>query len=203
MQPRILLVIAAMACASMPAPACSPTILSPQDALQPPGPAARFTRIVLAEVVAARAPERLAELEQWRAEVRAVAEQQRRQDARDAAQAKVDAATPRGPHQPPPPPPESRLLVPPLPPVIDLRTELELFVLETLHGPHQDRLSVPAGGPCGSQPRPGQQVLAFIRPDGLAHVLQTRRDGGAQTFDEQFLEDLRACARGGCPPTRR
>ncbi len=193
------IVLLALAGLSMPAPACSPTLISPTDALQPPGPTARFARIVLAEVIAARATERTAELTQWRREVQAVALAQREQDGRFAAEDRMYAAT-RKAGDPPAPPPESRLLEPVLPLAIELRTELDLFVLETLYGAHQDRLSVPAGGPCGSAPGLGQQVLVFIQPNGLAHVLQRPGKGGPQTFDTAFLEHVRACARGQCLP---
>ncbi len=203
MQLRCLLTVVALAGASVPAAACSPVLLSPRDAVLSPGPATRFTRIVLAEVVASRAPARLAELEQWRADVLEVAAERRRQEALEAERARIHATTPRDPRAPVPPPPESPLPDPILESPFELRIELDLFVLETIHGPHQDRLSVPAGGQCGNQPRPGQQVLVFIRPDGLAHVLQSARDGGAVTFDQQFLDDVRACARGECPPTSR
>ena len=48
-------------------------------------------RIVLAEVVAARAPARLAELEAWRAAVLRVAEERRRQEALEAERAGIHA----------------------------------------------------------------------------------------------------------------
>lgn len=202
---RLVLMLMLLAVAGLPLPAlaCSPTLISPTDALQSPGPTARFPRIVLAEVIAARAPARSVELEQWRREVRAVAAAQEEQDERAAEQAKIDAATPRGPDDPPPPPPPSRLIEPVLPLALELRTEIDLFVLETLYGAHEDRLSVPAGGPCGSAPRPGQQVLVFVRRDGLAHVLQRPGEGGPQTFDDAFLDQVRACARGDCQDAAR
>ncbi len=203
MQLRCLLTVVALAAASLPAAACSPVLLSPRDAVPSPGPATRFTGIVLAEVVASRAPARLAELEAWRADVLRVADERRRQEALEAERARIRAAKPHDPREPVPPPPESPLPDPILAGHFDLRIELDLFVLETIYGPHRDRLSVPAGGQCNNQPRPGQQVLVFIRPDGLAHVLQTARDGGSLTFDQQFLDDVRACARGECPPTAR
>lgn len=198
MQIRYLLVTATMAGLSIPALACSPMLISPEDALQAPGPSVRFPRIVLAEVLAARAPARLAELEQWRADVQAVAAEQQRQDALDAEQAKIDAATPRDHNSPPPPPPASRVLEPVLPVAFELRTEVDLFTLETIHGAQQDQFSVAAGGPCGSTPRPGEQVLVFLRQDGLAHLLQRPGVGGSQVFDDAFLDRVRACARGDC-----
>lgn len=199
---RRMIIALAMAGLSLPALACSPVLISPLDALQSPGPTARFSRIVLAEVVAARAPARLVELEQWRQEVRATAAAQQQQDELDAAPARIAAATLRGPDDPLPPPPASRLIEPVLPAAVELRTEIDLFVLETIHGAHQDRLSVPAGGPCGSAPRLGQQVLVFIQSNGLAQVLQRPGEGGPQTFDDAFLDQVRACARGECEQPR-
>lgn len=200
---RLLLMLLAIAGLPLPMQACSPMLISPQDALQPPGPTARYSRIVLAEVVAARAPARRAELEQWRQDVRAVAAAQLQQDALDAAQARIDATTPRGADEPPPPPPSSRLIEPVLPLAFDLPTEIDLFVLETLYGAHEDQLSVPAGGPCGSKPRLGQQVLVFVRRDGLAHLLQRPGEGGPQSFDDAFLDQVRACAQGDCEDAAR
>lgn len=182
----------------LPALACSPTLISPQDALQSPGPSARYSRIVLAEVVATRAPARSAELEQWRRDVDAVAAAQKAEDAREAEQARIDATTPRGPNDPPRPPPSSPMIEPVLPVAFELQSEIDLFALETISGAHEDRFSVPAGGPCGSAPRLGQQVLVFVRRDGLAHVLQRPGEGGPQSFDDAFLDQVRACARGDC-----
>ncbi len=170
--------------------------------MQPPGPTARFARIVLAEVIAARAPQRSAELEQWRADGKAVAAAQQEQDARFEEDDRIYAAT-REAGDPPAPPPPSRLMEPVLPLAIELRTELDLFVLETLYGAHQDRLSVPAGGPCGSEPRLGQQVLVFIQPNGLAHVVERPVKAGSRTFDPAYLDQVRACALGKCLPDGR
>jgi hypothetical protein len=198
----LAIVLLALAGLPVPAPACSPALISPSDALQPPGPTARFVRIVLAEVIAARAPQRSAELEQWRADVQAVAVAQQEQDARFAAEDRMYAAT-REAGGPPPPPPPSRLMEPVLPIAFELRTELDLFVLETLYGAHQDRLSVPAGGPCGSEPRLGQQVLVFLLPNGFAHVVERPVKAGSRTFDPAYLDQVRACARGKCLPDGR
>lgn len=203
MKPRRLLLLLMLAGSPLPALACSPTLISPQDALQSPGPTARYSRIVLAEVIASRAPARSAELEQWRRDVDAAAAAQKAEDAREAARARIDAATPRGPNDPPPPPPSSQFVEPVLPLAFELQTEIDLFALETISGAHEDRFSVPAGGPCGSTPRPGQQVLVFVRRDGLAHVLQRPGEGGPQTFDDAFLDQVRACARGDCAAAPR
>ena len=75
--------------------------------------------------------------------------------------------------------------------------------LETLYGAQQARLSLPAGGPCGSAPRPGQQVLVFIQSNALTHVLQRPGEGGPQAFDDAFLDQVRACARGDCEGSAR
>jgi hypothetical protein len=167
-----------------------------------PRTSAESARIVLAEVIGVRAPERNAELTRWRDEVQAAAVAQQEEDARIAAQAKIDAAAPRGPNDPPPPPPEpSRLMEPVLPSPFELRTELDLFVLETLYGAHQDRLSVPAGGPCGSEPRLGQQVLVFLLPNGFAHVLERPVRDRSLLFDPAYLDQVRACVRGQCDQT--
>lgn len=195
---RLMSLILAVAGMPMLAQACSPALISPRDAMQAPGPTARFTRIVLAEVIGVSAPGRSAELRQWREEVQAVAVAQQEQDARVAAQAKIDAATPRGPNDPPPPPPPSRWMVPLVPHAFELRTELDLFVLETLYGAHQERLKVPAGGPCGSEPRLGQQLLVFLLPNGFAHLVHRPVKSGSQTFDPAYLDQVRACARGHC-----
>ncbi len=202
---QLKLMITALVVAGMPmlAQACSPASISPRDALQAPGPTARFTRIVLAEVIGVRAPERGSELAQWREEVRAVAVAQQEEDARTAAQAKIDATTPRGPDDPPPSPPASRMIEPIVPSPFELRTELDLFVLETLYGAHQDRLTVPAGGPCGSQPRMGQQVLVFLLPNGVAHVLERPVRDRSLLFDPAYLDQVRACVRGQCDQTAR
>jgi len=202
---QLKLMIIALAVAGMPmlAQACSPALISPLDAMQAPGPTARFTRIVLAEVIGVSAPGRSAELAQWRADVQAVAAAQQEEDARIAAEAKIYAAMPRGPDDPPPPPPPSRLMQPTVPGPFELRTELDLFVLETLYGAHQDRLSVPAGGPCGSEPRLGQQVLVFLLPNGLAHVVERPVKDGSRNFDPAYLDQVRACARGHCEDTVR
>lgn len=201
MKPGPLLMLLMMAGLPLPMPACSPTLISPRDALQPPGQAVRFAHIVIAEVVAARAPARSAELEQWRRDKRALAAAQKEEGAREAARARIQAATPRGPHDPLPPPPSSRLPEPAFPIAFALTSELDLFVLETLYGAHQDRLTVPAGGPCGGQPRLGQRVLAFVQPNGITHLMQPKGEGGAIEFDEAFLDQVRACARGDCPQT--
>lgn len=94
MHPRLLITTLFLAGMPMVALACSPTLISPQDALQSPGPTARYSRIVLAEVIASRAPARSAELEQWRRDVRAVAAAQKEENAREAERARIDAATP-------------------------------------------------------------------------------------------------------------
>ena len=91
MQLRCLLTVVARAGACSPVAAGSPILISPRDAVLSPGPATRFTRIVLAEVVAARAPARLAELEAWRAAVLRVAEERRRQEALEAERAGIHA----------------------------------------------------------------------------------------------------------------
>ncbi|MFO1496293.1 MAG: hypothetical protein U1F26_16720 [Lysobacterales bacterium] len=200
---RFPLIAAVIASVAVPAPACSPYPMSPRDAARLPGYETPFTRIVLAEVLASRAPARLAELEQWRADVLKAAAERQRQAALDAESARMEAATPHDPRRPLPPPAEGPFPEPLLPRAIDLALEVDLFVLETIHGPHQDRLTVPAGGQCGSQPRPGQQVLVFIRSNGQAQLLMDARDGGAQTFDAEFLKDLRACVRGECPSAQR
>lgn len=204
MQLKLMIIALLIAGIPLPAQTCSPASISPRDAMQSPGPTSRFTRIVLAEVIGVRAPERSAELTRWREEVRAVAVAQQEQDARTAAQAKIDAAAPHGPNDPPPPPPEpSRLMEPVLPSPVELRTELDLFVLETLYGAHQDRLSVPAGGPCGSEPRLGQQVLVFLLPNGFAHVLERPVRERSLLFDPAYLDQVRACVSGHCDETAR
>lgn len=198
----MVLLVAAVAGMPILAQACSPALISPRDAMQSPGPTARFTRIVLAEVIGLRAPERGSELTHWREEVRAAAVAQQEQDASWAAEDKIYAAT-QGPDDPPPPPPPSRLMEPTLPSPFELRTELDLFVLETLYGAHQDRLSVPAGGPCGSEPRLGQQVLVFLLPNGFAHVLERPVRERSLLFDPAYLDQVRACVSGHCDETAR
>ena len=190
----ILLVLTSM---PLLAQACSPVLMSPEDALQAPGPTARFARIVLAEVIAARAPARISELERWRKEMHEDAAAQKLEEVRYARD-QIDAAAQWKPGDPPLPPPPSPMPGAVLPVAVELRTELDLFVLETLYGAHQDRLTVPAGGPCGSEPRLGQEVLVFMYANGAAHVLSRAGGGGAQNFDAKFLEQARACARGAC-----
>lgn len=185
-----------LACVPLPAPACSPTLITARDALQPPGPSARFERIVYAEVIGLRAPQRPAELERWRQQVREVAAAQALQDEHEAAQAKAAAATPRGPYEPPPPPPPSRMIEPVIPLAHGQPVALDLFVLETLYGAHEGRISVPESGPCGSQPRLGQQVLVYIERTGPVHVMQHPRREGSLDLDPRYLQQVRACAQG-------
>lgn len=190
------LALAGLSGLASPALPCSPVVISPRDAIQAPGPTLRFERIVLAEVIALRATSRIPQLEQWRAEMRAVAAAQALADEREAERARINASRTRAPHEPPPPPPESRLVEPALILAYQQPVALDLFVLETLFGVHQDRLSVPEGGPCGSVPRVGQQVLVFLRPDGIAHVVQQPSREWALDFDPAYLARVRACAAG-------
>jgi hypothetical protein len=191
MRCKLMCLILAVAAMTMQAQACSPGLISPLEALRLPGPPARFAHVVLAEVIGARAPARLAELEAWRRQNQALVAGQLQEQAEVAAKhaadpTRVPAAT-------------DRVVELVLPTAFELQTELDLFVLENLLGPVQERLRVPAGGPCGSAPRLGQQVLVFVEPSGIAHLMQRPGEGGPVTFDDAYLDQVRACARGDCP----
>ena len=180
------------------AAACSPSLISPLAVMDPQARGAdRFAHIVLAEVVATRSPGRIAALRAWQEQVRDVEAVNAQTAARDAQLRANFVATPGGP---PLPPPEPLAPQPVLDLAIDLRVEVELFVVERFLGEGPAELQVSAGGQCGSIPKVGQQLLAFIEHNGNAHLLSRPGESGHLRFDEAYLQQVRDCTqRGDCP----